>query len=165
MDKLVFLSFRRYLGEIESKKKQLRIFLYTFFFLCNLCQGQCFQFSILIGKSGGARASGNFIRFLTGPPRLLVAAVYDFNSICACMHACGVPPAGSTTYTNSCVVLRTTWYVLTVIGWVHIHVVLLIRTYVLGCVPVCDTYYILVVLCVAYNNTSTYFFIYLDVQR
>ena len=47
VEKLVLLSFRGYLGEIESgKKKMLEFFVYFLFCECAvLCQGQRFQFS------------------------------------------------------------------------------------------------------------------------
>ena len=42
----MFLSFRGYLGEIESERTKPHNFPYTFFFACAVfCQGQCLQFS------------------------------------------------------------------------------------------------------------------------
>ena len=71
MDKLVFLSFRGYLGEIESeKKKKLKIFHTLLFLVVQFCvRVSASNFHVLIRKSGGARTSGNFIRFLAGPAR------------------------------------------------------------------------------------------------
>ena len=52
MDKLVFLSFRGYLGEIESKKKKsLEFFLLYFFFILQFCVGVSAPiFQVLIRK-------------------------------------------------------------------------------------------------------------------
>ena len=76
----MLLSFRGYLGEIESDKKNyfevgiLYILCSTFF-----VNVQCFvrvsasNFQVLIRNSGGARrALGNIVRFLAGPARTYV---------------------------------------------------------------------------------------------
>ena len=64
MEKLVFLIFRGYLGEIESEKKKLGI-VHTLssFEWAMLYQGQYLKFKVLTRKSGGGRAFGNIVRF------------------------------------------------------------------------------------------------------
>ena len=39
VERLVFLSFRGYLGEIESGKKKAKNFSYTFFCICSVVSG------------------------------------------------------------------------------------------------------------------------------
>ena len=69
--KLVFLSFRGYLGEIESENKKHQNFSYTFFFLHVQCcvWVSASNFQVLTRKIGDARASGNIVCFLAGPAR------------------------------------------------------------------------------------------------
>ena len=70
VDRLVFLSFRGYLGEIEAGKESYN-FSYTFFSIVQCCvRVSASNFQGLIRESGGARASGNFIRFLADPARI-----------------------------------------------------------------------------------------------
>ena len=72
VQKLVLLSFRGYLGEIESEKKKLTIFHAVFFFVNVQCcvRVSASNFQVLTPKSGGARAFGNIVRFLAGPTRI-----------------------------------------------------------------------------------------------
>ena len=81
VDRWVFLSFRGYLGEIESGKKKAQNFSYTFFFQCSvLCQGQCFQFSSPNSlERWRYRASGNFTRFLAGSARTRAVRRHHFS--------------------------------------------------------------------------------------
>ena len=67
----MLLSFRGYLGEIESeKKKKVRIINILFFVNVQCCvRVRASNFHVLACKSGGARALGNIVRFLAGPAR------------------------------------------------------------------------------------------------
>ena len=61
----------------SSRKKKARNFSYTFFLVVPYycVRVSAFNFQARIRQSGGARASGNFIRSLTGPVRSLTGPV------------------------------------------------------------------------------------------
>ena len=65
----MFLSFRGYLGEIESEKDKLRIFRILFFSVNVQCcvRVSAAKFQVLTRNSGGARAFGNIVRLMAGP--------------------------------------------------------------------------------------------------
>ena len=77
----MFLSFRRDLAR-SSREKKLRI-SNALFFIVQFCAS---YFQVLIRKSGGARASGKFIRFLAGPARTYLDsfAIFCFFSHSVC---------------------------------------------------------------------------------
>ena len=67
----MLLSFRGYLGEIESGKKAFEFFTYFFFFVNVECvRVRASNFQVLTRKIGGATAFGNIVRFLAGPARM-----------------------------------------------------------------------------------------------
>ena len=64
------MSFRGYLGEIESENKNTLDFLHTSFSHVQCCvRVGAPNFHVPTRKDGGARAFGNYVRFLTGPDR------------------------------------------------------------------------------------------------
>ena len=74
LEKLVLLSFRGYLGGIESEtKKNLAFFIYFFFVNVQCCvRVSASNFQVLTRNSGGARAFGNIVRFMAGPARITI---------------------------------------------------------------------------------------------
>ena len=70
----MLLSFRGYLGEIESEKDKLRIFRILFFSVNVQCcvRVSAAKFQVLTRNSGGARAFGNIVRFLADPAHIFL---------------------------------------------------------------------------------------------
>ena len=69
MERLVLLSIRAYIGEIESGEKMLRIFhIYILDMQCCVRVSDS-NFQVLTRQSAGARFFGILIRFMAGPAR------------------------------------------------------------------------------------------------
>ena len=59
----MLLSFRGYIGDIESEKKKLNIFHTLFSVNVRCVRVRASNVQVLTRNSGGARALGNIVRF------------------------------------------------------------------------------------------------------